>query len=152
MTEEISFTVWFMVPLPPACLRSNARTHWAKRKQAADAYSHEVESAVWDETRSQYPRSLRWNYVYPWAKAHVTYTWRYAGKKPDHSNLGGNTKYLQDILCMAPKLPPAQAEVYKRWHLGLVEDDSGITAEFKLERVRHKRDECVLVVLGREDG
>ena len=152
MTEEVSFIVWFMVPLPPVALRANSRAHWTAKKKAADAYSHEVESAVWDETRSQYPRSLRWNYVYPWAKATVHYEWRYAGVQPDLGNIPGNVKYLQDILCMAPKLSPEQAEKYKRWHLGLVENDREITPTYEISKVATKAEEAVVVTLRREGG
>lgn len=137
MTERIVFSV----PLPPKSLRANARAHWAVKKEDADAYA-DVVAAYWRGARAgQLPP--------PWERARVTYTWKHAGVTPDHSNLGGNTKHLQDILCVAPKLSPQQAAKYRRWHLGIIENDSGIEAVFKSEKVAHKADECVEIEIVR---
>lgn len=136
----------FHVPLPPRSLRDNSSAHWSKKKSDADSYSetvyHESQYQVFHQDR----RDLG---DLPWAAARVTYTWRYATSAPDHSNLGRHTKYLQDIICRAPKLSPERAAKYSRWHLGIVDDDAGITATFKLEKVAHRADECVLVEIER---
>lgn len=131
--ERIVFTV----PLPYPALRANSRSHWATRKKAADAYSMDVMNGYWSAEFHPHDHTS-----IPWDAALVTYTWRYAGAQPDHSNLGGNTKYLQDILCVAPRFAPGK---YKRWHMGIVVNDREIEAVFKLEKVAHKADECVLV-------
>lgn len=133
----------FVVSLPPASLRANSRAHWATKKRDADSYSLRVVDDWLEHCQND------GFYVHSdvWQKAHVLYVWKYAGSPPDHGNLGGNTKYLQDILCCAPKLSPKQAEKYKRWHLGLVEDDAGITAEYRAEKVARKDQECVEVTI-----
>lgn len=145
MVEVTTERIVFSVPLPPTALRSNSRAHrWAKKK-AADEYADAIQYALGCQRLVAAPRRL-WN---PWTAARVTYTWKHAGVAPDHSNLGGNTKYLQDIICVAPKLSPEQAAKYKRWHLGLIENDSGIEAVFKSEKVAHKADECVEIEIVR---
>ena len=135
-------TIRFTVPLPPGALRSNSRAHWAAKKKAADAYSLYVIVSDWPRQGGGTPEQMGC----PWKQAKVTYTWRYAGVRPDHSNLGGNTKHLQDIICMAPRNTDAR---YKRWHLGLVEDDAGITAEYRLEKVAHRHQEEVMIEIRR---
>ena len=112
MTDTIRFTV----PLPPTALRSNARAHWAAKKKAADEYSLAVFAAY-----VAAPDAKKMLLQKSWTKARVTYTWRYCGVAPDHSNLGGNTKYLQDIICR----PPVNCGT-DRWYLGIIENDSGI--------------------------
>ena len=127
--------ITFLCPLPPVELRANNRAHWAQRKRAADEYSIDVVLAVW----AAYGGALlRWQ---PSVRGRVRYTWRYAGVRPDPGNVPGNVKYLQDILCVAPWLGSRQAARYKRWHLGLFEDDSELEAAYKLEKVRQKADE-----------
>ena len=144
MADVIRFTV----PLPPPALRGNSRAHWAKRKKAADEYSEDVWAAF-----NAVPTRVDDcpHCTGPWETAHVTYVWKYAGVAPDHSNLGQHTKYLQDIICCAPKLSPAQAQKYKRWHLGIVENDAGIEAEYHMEKVAHRKDEAVEVTIRRVD-
>ena len=134
----MSETITLMLPLPPKELRANNRANrWAK-KRAADEYADAVAEA-WQS------QAVRWVPVPPWARANVTYTWRYCGPEPDQGNIGASTKTLQDILCVAPKLGVEQAAKYKRWHLGIVENDKGITATYATENVKHKRDEGVVV-------
>lgn len=119
----------FTVPLPPVTLRANGRAHWRTKTRDADTYSVAVLLA-WESCEGiiSPQRGVAWK------KATVTYRWRYAGVAPDLGNLGGNTKYLQDILCMAPKSKAGK----NRWYLGLVEDDKGITPVYELEKVAHK--------------
>lgn len=125
------------LPLPPVVLRANGRAHYMVKNRAADAYSLEVLGcfAPWSFFAQ---RTIN---PWPWLKAHVTYTWCYSGVRPDHGNLGGNTKYLQDILCMAPKSKAGK----NRWYMGVIEDDKGIEANYLLYKVAHKADECVVV-------
>lgn len=107
----------------------------------ADRYSEDVLAAFSGVVLpSEWPQPQRWK------KAHVTYTWCYAGVAPDHGNLGGNVKYLQDILCFAPR----KAAV-NRWYMGICENDSGITAEYVLEDVKHRDAQCVIVQIVRID-
>lgn len=127
----MSDVIELRVPLPPVMLRSNGRAHYYKRNKAADTYSLLVFASV---TRQVVPAAQRWK------KARVTYTWCHAGVPPDHGNLGGNTKALQDVLCVAP----AGSAGKNRWYLGFVEDDKGITAEYATKKVT-KDEECVLV-------
>jgi hypothetical protein len=136
--------VEFSVPLPPVSLRANSRAHWARKKKDADEYSLAVlgQFAPW----SFYDPAQTW----PWKAAKVHYLWQYCGVRPDHSNLGGHTKYLQDILCVAPNLSPQQAEKYKRWHMGIVENDSGICASYSLYKVKHRDQERVVVTIERQ--
>ena len=158
MTTETTQTierVTFTVPLPPRSLRDNASAHWGQRKKDADSYSMDVFASLhvhagetWCRRFMKDNRTDRW----PWARAHVTYVWKYASVAPDHSNLGRHTKYLQDIICMAPKLSPEVAAKYKRYHLGIIENDSGIEAKYKLEKVAHRRDECVELTIERVEG
>lgn len=131
--------ITFTVPLPPPSLRANSRAHWATKKQDADAYSVLVGAWTYDSDINKKPHYG----TYPWEKAHVTYTWRSCGVQPDHGNLGGNTKYLQDILCMAPR----SAAGRDRWYLGLCADDKGITASYVAEKCAKKADECVVVTI-----
>lgn len=144
--------VTLTVPLPPVSLRANSRAFWRLKKVDADVYSGSVLFAVRDHTANCYafgcPLCLE-RQPLRWPKAHVRYVWKYAGVEPDHSNLGGHTKYLQDILCVAPKLSPKQAEKYHRWHLGIVENDRGITAEYEAVKVPHRRLEAISVTVRR---
>lgn len=130
--------VEFSVPLPPPSLRANNRSHWARKKKAADSYSKDVYARFASILYCQC-EDRGW----PWLKARVRYEWRHAGVAPDHGNLGGNTKYLQDIICMAPK---AKAGA-NRWYLGIVENDKGITAEYQAVKVKTKAEECVRVTI-----
>lgn len=134
MTGEV---IEFTVPLPPVILRANGRGHYMAKGRAADEYSHMVGVMTYDSPIWRKPAFG----TFPWPAAHVTYTWCYSGVRPDHGNLGGNTKYLQDILCMAPKSKAGK----NRWYLGLIEDDKGIEATYLLERVSHKADEAVVI-------
>ncbi len=137
----------FSCPLPPPALRANSRAHWARKKKDADEYSAVVVSAWGDWCLDSgfhvQPK--------PWKAADVHYEWRYAGVEPDHSNLGGHTKYLQDIICLAPKLSMEQAAKYKRWHLGLVENDKGIHATYEAVKVPKRDQECVEVIIRRRE-
>ena len=149
MPDEITFTV----PLPPPALRANTRAPWYVRKDAADMYSKVVMWAAGPlYSDAQACAHGYADYGYPWARATVHYEWRYAGVQPDLGNIPGNVKYLQDILCMAPKLSPEQAEKYKRWHLGLVENDREITPTYEISKVATKAEEAVVVTLRREGG
>lgn len=139
-------TITFVVDLPPAALRSNSRAHrWAKVK-AKQAYSEmvweswrETDAALWRETGTYRMSDPAWK------AARVTYEWRYCGVAPDLSNLGANTKALQDMLCMAPKTRQTNGTTY----LGLVEDDKGIEPVYRLKRVAHRVDEGVEIVIER---
>lgn len=157
MEARLTEAIRFSVPLPPVSLRANSRAHWATKKKDADDYSE----AVFWEGRNQ---TLRWarcrpanndfhlrdgtvllHPALPWEKAHVTYTWHYAGVEPDHANLGAHTKYLQDCLQVAPK----NGAGANRYYLGIVENDRGIVAEYKLEKVPHRKDERVEIEVTR---
>ena len=139
-TERITF----LCPLPPHGLRRNTQYRSPQALgRLKDEYSIDVVLAVW----AAYGGALlRWQ---PSVRGRVRYTWRYAGVRPDPGNVPGNVKYLQDILCVAPRLGSRQAARYKRWHLGLFEDDSELEAAYKLEKVRQKADEGVWVELER---
>lgn len=131
--------VSFAVPLPPRSLRANGRSHWAIRKRDADAYSLDVYRALLATGVQRLGQR--------WRRARVTYVWCHAGVAPDHGNLGGNTKYLQDILCTAPKLPPDQAKKYRRWHLGIIANDAGIEAVYRLRKVPSRKEErCEITI------
>ena len=146
MTEEVSFTV----PLPPPALRANTRAPWYVRKDAADVYSELVMWAagpLYSDVQACVHGCA--DYGYPWAKAAVHYEWRYAGARPDLGNIPGNVKYLQDIICKAPKLPAGV--LYRRYHLGLVENDREITQTYEISKVATKAEECVVVTLRREE-
>ena len=134
MTTE---TVEFEVPLPPPQCRANSRSHWARRSAAALRYSESVYVAVARQGVA-IPRE-------PWKSANVTYTWHYCNGQPDRSNLGGHTKLLQDLLCMAP--PSAT----KRYYLGIVEDDRHIWPTYQLVKVPHRINECVHVRIERRE-
>lgn len=140
--------VQFSVPLPPPSLRANSRAHWSRKKKDADEYSEDVFTdcqALGARSTPVHAAKLRG--ILPMKAARVRYEWRHAGVAPDHGNLGGHTKYLQDILCMAPK---NAKPTYKRWHLGLVEDDKGITAEYEAVKVKTKAEECVVITVEAE--
>ena len=80
----------------------------------------------------------------PWERARVTFTW-FATHPPDQANVLGNCKALLDILCMAPKSTQRNDTTY----LGLIEDDKGVEAIGRVERVLHRADELVLVEIER---
>lgn len=130
--SAVAQRIVFQVSLPPPSLRANSRSHWATKKKDADTYSAEV---YW-----HYREQVGYK-VMGWKQARATFTWFSCGVQPDHSNLGGNTKYLQDILCMAPTTKAGK----DRFYLGIVEDDAGITAEYTSVRVKKKAEECVLI-------
>ena len=135
--ERIAFTA----PLPPSVIRSNNRAFWAAKVKAKQAYS----VAVWFASR-QVPHPHAgdlWRRL-PWKRARVTFTWR-ACHLPDQANVVPNCKALLDILCMAPKSTQRNGTTY----LGLIEDDRGVEAIGKVERVRHRADECVIVEIER---
>lgn len=143
MEPAIEF-VEFTVALPPVSLRANARSHWRTKKADADRYSEYVHmdyyaSNLWSSSAAARTK--------PWSKAHVVYTWRYAGTAPDHGNLGGNTKVLQDCLQMAP----ANGAGANRYYLGLVENDSGLTCEYRMEKVAHRSEEGVVVTITKRE-
>ena len=124
-------TIKFSVPLPPPQCLANSRAHWTRRSQAALRYSE----AVYVEVARQgvdIPRE-------PWPAADVSYVWHYCNGQPDRSNLGGHTKLLQDLLCMAP---PAAT---KRYYLGIVDDDKHIWPAYDLKKVPHRINERVEV-------
>ena len=151
----------FEVPLPPPSLRANSRAHWSKKKSDADEYSEDVYAyfvgsvgnlnpapsvmtmAVYGANVQYIARQMS-EAGFPWSAAHVHYEWHHAGVAPDHGNLGGNTKYLQDILCMAPKNAKPG---YKRWHLGIVEDDAGIVAAYEAVKCAKRADEKVIITI-----
>ena len=142
MSESIEFTV----PLPPVSLRANSRAHWSKKKRDADAYSEAVWRAAFYQDCSPVRLAIRADrQEVPWAAAHVVYTWHYCGVAPDHGNLGANTKYLQDILCMAPKSKAGK----DRYYLGIVENDSGLTCEYHMEKVAKRTLENVHIKITR---
>ena len=144
MTDAVTLTV----PLPPPALRANNRTFWARKSKAANEYSEDV----WWAWRGQYCGIIQHTFPdAPLDAANVHYEWRYAGVEPDHSNLGGHTKYLQDILCLAPKMSLERAVKYTRTHLGLVADDKGIHATYEAVKVPKRHQECVVVTVTRRD-
>ena len=155
MTE----TIRFVVPLPPVMIRSNSRSHWARRVKAKQEYSEAVLAALANQTAMQVlgrPATLLGVAMVmgivpegmerkgPWAKARVTFTWK-ACHLPDQSNVLGNCKALLDILCMAPKT----AQTNNTTYLGLIEDDKGVIATGAVEKVSHRHEECVVVVIER---
>ena len=146
MTAAHDPAITLMLPLPPPALRSNSRAFWAAKVKAKQAYSVEVweawletDAALWRETGTYRMSDPAWK------RARVTYTWRHCGVAPDLGNLGGNTKALQDILCMAPKTMQANGTTY----LGLIEDDKGITPEYRLKKVKHRAEQGVEIVIER---
>ena len=148
--ERISF----LVPHPPKALRPNRRAaHWATRAKAADEYSEVVVDqayfvSIWPKPELD-TAIVTHRKTLPWERARVTYTWRYAGVAPDIDNIAGALKCLQDTLCVAPPPNKRSKDKRNRWYLGLIENDSGIEATFKREKVKHKADEGVLVEVAR---
>lgn len=135
----------FDVPLPPLVIRSNNRSHWARRVKAKQAYSAAVflvcrEARAWPMGRNERG--------FPWQRARVTFTWR-ACHEPDQPNVVPNCKALLDILCMAPPEKPGTKHRNATTYLGLIEDDRGVEAIGKVEQVRHRADECVIVEVER---
>ena len=153
MTEEISFTV---PGLAPASWSGNSRVHWSKRHRDADEYAERVWCAYWsdegtwqegggpDEGYYSGPISVRHEVckASTWARAHLTLVQR-AVRPRDHDNFLASFKAGLDSLTTKGKRP-----------LGIILDDTPecLSIEVRTERVKHKRDECVLVTLRREDG
>lgn len=135
----------FEVPLPPKAIRSNSRYFWAAKVKAKREYSDAVYQAACENFYARVAMGLS-SAVAPWQRARVTYTWRYCGVAPDLANLGGNTKALQDFLCMAPNIGRRENGCT---YLGLIEDDKGITPVYQLEKVAHRTDECVVIRIER---
>lgn len=138
-TPDLEEQIRFSVPLPPRYLRSNARSHWGVKSQAKIAYSADVywafdkqitDPRLWPVDGSDFP----------WERAKVTYTWCHAGVAPDISNLGANTKALQDFLCVAPNTGLQRNDCF---YLGIVADDKHIEPTYRLRKVPHRADECV---------
>ena len=128
----------FTVPLPPAKIRSNTRTHWGNRVRVKQEYSLRVHAHyLWFRERDGVDAT-------PWEAAQVTFTWR-ACHLPDQANVLGNCKALLDILCMAPKSTQPNNTTY----LGIIEDDKGVEAVGRVEKVAHRHEECVVVEITR---
>lgn len=151
MTTLTPPTIAFSCPLPPVSLRPNRRAaHWATRAKVADEYSEQVcVAAMMSRPHLSNAQAVIVGIDKPWPQATVTYTWRYCGVAPDIDNIAGALKCLQDTLCMAP--PPNKRTKAKRdrWYLGLIENDSGIEATFKREKVKTKAEECVVIEIER---
>jgi len=130
-------TIRFQVPLPPVWIRSNNRSHWTRRTGVKQAYSERVLECWRDVSQGRYDR---WSVGPSLAQARVTFTWR-ACHLPDQANVLGNCKALLDILCMAPKTTQPNNTTY----LGIIEDDKGVEAIGKIEKVAHRHEEAVLV-------
>ena len=128
----------FTVPLPPVFVRSNSRSHWARRVKAKQEYS-ECVFDHWLDVCREYRNAYMLEDV-PFDAARVTFTWR-ACHLPDQANVLGNCKALLDILCMAPKTTQTNNTTY----LGLLEDDRNVEAIGKVEKVSKRVDECVVV-------
>ena len=143
MSERIEFTV----PLPPVSWRKNSRaTRWYKTADAV-AYSETVYATACDSFATRVAMALS-SAVRPWARARVSYEWRYCGTKPDPANVPANVALLQDILCMAPNVG-IQRHPSKITYLGLIEDDKHIEPSWTATRVRHRTDECVRIEIER---
>jgi hypothetical protein len=140
----------FLVPLPPKELRANSRALWPAKKRAADAYSGEVYWAFDQQVTD--PKLWPVGPPFPWQRARVHYVWRYRGVEPDQGNIGASTKALQDVLCVAPKLGIEQAKKYSRFHIGIVENDRGITATYETEHVDRRDQQGVYITLVEEDA
>ena len=132
-------SITFDVPLPPTSLRANSRSHWALKKKHADVYSRAVWGWAMDALASV--RGM------PWPAADVHYEWHYATTQPDEGNIPGNVKYLQDILCVAPVLPMEQAAVYKRTHLGIVENDRNVHPTYSMVKETRRAAQRVVVTV-----
>ena len=144
MTTESTQTIRFNVPLPPVWIRSNSRSHWARRVRAKQEYSQTVLMYAVDAEPAWPAAVLNQR----WARARVTFTWR-ACKLPDQANVLPNCKALLDILCTAPKTTQRNDTTY----LGIIEDDKGVEAIGRVEKVARRADEGVLVTIERvEDG
>ena len=140
MSERIAF----QVPLPSRELRSNNRSHWAAKVKAKQAYSLQVLMYAID-AEPPYPEQILQR---RWKRARVTFTWR-ACRLPDQSNVLPNCKALLDILCTAPPEKPGTKHPNRTTYLGILEDDKHVEAVGKVERVRHRADEGVLVEVER---
>jgi len=128
-------------------IRSNSRSHWARRVKAKQAYSAAVYATTLNRKVLSVEAAATVGHDFestPWERARVTFTWR-ACHLPDQANVVPNCKALLDILCMAPKSMQRNDTTY----LGLIEDDKGVEAIGKVERVRHRADECVIVEVER---
>lgn len=142
MAERLAF----LVPHPPSALRPNRRAaHWATRYKAADEYSEAV-FVAWMERGDGPATWFKWaaRTNGPYKAARVVYTWRHAGVAPDIDNIAGAIKVLQDCLCVAP----AKASE-DRYYLGLIENDQGIEATFRRQKVSRRADEGVFVEIER---
>ena len=159
MTEEVSFTV---PGLAPASWSGNSRAHWSKRHRDADEYAELVwlagHGALYPGHRSKAPERLFYDWrnqqtvtgtavsprvvFIPWPRAHLTLVQR-AVRPRDHDNFLASFKPGLDTLTTKGKRP-----------LGIILDDTPecLSIEVRTERVKHKRDECVVVTLRREDG
>lgn len=134
--------VRFECPLPPTALRSNNRSHWRTRAAAKVHYSEEVFDRWLDVEREH--RDAYMLECIPWEKARVTFTWK-ACHLPDQANVLPNCKALLDMLCTAPKSPQKNNTIY----LGLIDDDKGVEAIGKVERVRSRVAEGVDIIMER---
>ena len=136
MTEEISFTV---PGLAPASWSGNSRAHWSKRHRDADEYAERVVCAVLEQDGGPFLIPMTEE---PWPKAHLTLVQR-AIRPRDHDNFLASFKPGLDTLTTKGKRP-----------LGIILDDTPecLSIEVRTERVKHKRDECIVVTLRREDG
>lgn len=141
----------FEVPLPPKELRLNHRAqHWAARAKAADAYSEVVAITFgnYEAPLTTGPLCSR----LPWDRASVTYTWRYAGVRPDIDNIAASIKVLQDSLGCAPAPNSRSKDKRERWYLGLVAEDGALEpVTFQREKVARRAAECVVVRIERID-
>ena len=159
MTEEISFTV---PGLAPASWNGNSRVHWSKRHRDADEYGERVwlagHRALYPGCRSKAPERMFYDWrnqqtvtgttasprvvFIPWTKAHLTLVQR-ACRPRDHDNFLASFKPGLDTLTTKGKRP-----------LGIILDDTPecLSIEVRTERVKHKRDEAVVVTLRREGG
>lgn len=135
----MSDTIRFTVPLPPVAIRSNSRSHWAWRSRKKQAYSEDVYSAACESLDARV-----WMALEPLQRARVTFTWQ-ACHLPDQANVLSNCKALLDILCTAPK----STQTNNTYYLGLIEDDKGVEAIGRVEKVAHRHLEGVDVTIER---
>lgn len=142
--------VRFTVPgLAPASWSGNSRVHWRKRHADGDEYAERVWTAgyaapLWPKAvrhlRMSLRRRLEQAPLLPWPKAHLTLTQR-AVRPRDHDNFLASFKPGLDTLTTKGKRP-----------LGIIVDDTSacLSIEVRTERVKHRKDEGVLVELVRQ--
>lgn len=128
MTDKDGAAITFSIPgRAPAATSPNSRTHWRSKHADGADYGKAV-------FFSMIAKQEAWDAAIPWQRAHVTVTQR-AVRLRDHDNFIASFKPGLDAIVRA----------------GIIADDkpSVIDLTVKAEKVKHERDEEVLVRIER---